>query len=221
VPEIAEYHLDEVSVGFRPGTPDNLPLIGRLDARTVAATGHYRNGIALIPATAAVVVALLAGDSNAVPTAFDPLRFGSPREQRQSELSRSQSEAVFEPESPPEFGLGADPRAGASGAPKPGRTGGAHADRFEVRGQSAQEHPAGNKLPETPFQNRDQHPEATLSSSNELPEGPFAGSGQRPEAPFAGAPESRVAEGSDKTGARGPAHGSEVADPTSAQEADS
>jgi len=75
VPEIAEYHLDEVSVGFRPGTPDNLPLIGRLDGRTVAATGHYRNGIALIPATAAGVAALLAGDEQAIPAAFDPLRF--------------------------------------------------------------------------------------------------------------------------------------------------
>ncbi|MCD0442636.1 glycine oxidase ThiO [Glycomyces sp. A-F 0318] len=77
VPEIAEYHLDEVSVGFRPGTPDNLPLIGRLDERTVAATGHYRNGIALIPATAAAVAALLAGDAAAAPRAFDPLRFGA------------------------------------------------------------------------------------------------------------------------------------------------
>ncbi|MDN3239934.1 glycine oxidase ThiO [Glycomyces tritici] len=76
VPEIAEYHLAEVSVGFRPGTPDNLPLIGRLDTRTVAATGHYRNGIALIPATATAVVALLDGNENAAPAAFDPLRFG-------------------------------------------------------------------------------------------------------------------------------------------------
>lgn len=75
VPEIAEYHLDEVSVGFRPGTPDNLPLIGRLDARTIAATGHYRNGIALIPATASAVAALLAGNERAVPAAFDPRRF--------------------------------------------------------------------------------------------------------------------------------------------------
>jgi glycine oxidase len=76
VPEIAEYHLDEVSVGFRPGTPDNLPLIGRLGDRTIAATGHYRNGIALIPATATAVAALLAGNAEAVPVAFDPLRFG-------------------------------------------------------------------------------------------------------------------------------------------------
>ncbi|WP_081913456.1 glycine oxidase ThiO [Glycomyces sp. NRRL B-16210] len=75
VPEIAEYHLEEVSVGFRPGTPDNLPLIGRLDERTVAATGHYRNGIALIPATATAVAALIAGEEPDSLAAFDPLRF--------------------------------------------------------------------------------------------------------------------------------------------------
>jgi glycine oxidase len=79
VPEIAEYHLEEVSVGFRPGTPDNLPLIGRLDERTIAATGHYRNGIALIPATATAIAALLGGEEGAVPAAFDPLRFGRTR----------------------------------------------------------------------------------------------------------------------------------------------
>lgn len=75
VPEIVEYHLKEVSVGFRPGTPDNLPLIGRLDERTVAATGHYRNGIALIPATARSVAALLTGEGAGPPKPFDPLRF--------------------------------------------------------------------------------------------------------------------------------------------------
>jgi glycine oxidase len=76
VPETAEYHLDEVSVGFRPGTPDNLPIIGRIDHRTVAATGHYRNGIALIPATATAVAALLAGGDPGPIAAFDPARFG-------------------------------------------------------------------------------------------------------------------------------------------------
>ncbi|GAB3644871.1 glycine oxidase ThiO [Glycomyces tarimensis] len=79
VPEVAEYHLDEVTVGFRPTAPDNLPLIGRIDERTVAATGHYRHGIALIPATAASASALALGDEVEAPKAFDPQRFeGSP-----------------------------------------------------------------------------------------------------------------------------------------------
>ncbi len=75
VPEIAEYHLDEITVGFRPTAPDNLPLIGRVDDRTIAATGHYRHGIALTPATADRVAALALGDADAIPAAFDPLRF--------------------------------------------------------------------------------------------------------------------------------------------------
>ncbi|HEY1093531.1 MAG TPA: FAD-dependent oxidoreductase [Glycomyces sp.] len=183
VPEIAEYHLDEVSVGFRPGTPDNLPLIGRLDARTVAATGHYRNGIALIPATATAVTAVLAGDEDAVPAAFDPLRFGSPREGRQGD--QSQSEGASAPE-PPQVGRDAAPRIGST---RPRPPSGTRADRYEANGQSA--------------------------------EMAFAGSRQRPGAPFSDAPESRVAEGSDTTGVHGPTRETEVADPTSAQEADS
>ncbi|WP_335986741.1 glycine oxidase ThiO [Glycomyces sp. MUSA5-2] len=76
VPEIAEYHLGEVTVGFRPGTPDNLPIIGRLGPRLTAATGHYRNGIALIPATADATAAILRGEAPAAVAPFDPARFG-------------------------------------------------------------------------------------------------------------------------------------------------
>ncbi len=75
VPEITEYHLTEIAIGFRPATPDNLPLLGRLDERTIAATGHYRHGIALAPATAERVLALAADDEAAAEKAFDPLRF--------------------------------------------------------------------------------------------------------------------------------------------------
>ncbi|THV42955.1 glycine oxidase ThiO [Glycomyces buryatensis] len=75
IPEIAEYHLEEVTVGFRPTAPDNLPLIGPVDDRTIAATGHYRHGIALIPATAACVADLATGQGDGFPKAFDPLRF--------------------------------------------------------------------------------------------------------------------------------------------------
>ncbi|MFC4333700.1 glycine oxidase ThiO [Salininema proteolyticum] len=75
VPEIREYHLGETTVGFRPTTPDNLPLIGRVDDRTWAATGHYRHGIALAPATARAVVEMVGtGSSGLVPPSFDPLR---------------------------------------------------------------------------------------------------------------------------------------------------
>ncbi len=62
--------------GLRPGTPDNLPLIGpgALEG-LVLATGHYRNGILLAPLTADAVAALLAGEAAPAATApADPMR---------------------------------------------------------------------------------------------------------------------------------------------------
>jgi glycine oxidase len=62
LPEIAELELVETSAGLRPGTPDNLPLVGpgALDG-LVLATGHFRNGILLAPLAAERVAALLTG----------------------------------------------------------------------------------------------------------------------------------------------------------------
>jgi len=61
LPAIAEYALEESSAGLRPGSPDNLPLIGWLEPGVLVATGHYRNGILLAPSTAEAVLALLRG----------------------------------------------------------------------------------------------------------------------------------------------------------------
>src|SRR5262249_52970285 len=60
VPGVTELELVEVRVGLRPGSPDNLPIIGpaSLDGLVVA-TGHYRNGILLSPITADAVAHLL------------------------------------------------------------------------------------------------------------------------------------------------------------------
>ncbi|WP_167478406.1 glycine oxidase ThiO [Nocardia arthritidis] len=63
VPGIGEYELAEASAGSRPGSPDNLPLIGRLSDRVVAATGHGRNGMLAVPLTADAVLAVLAGSA--------------------------------------------------------------------------------------------------------------------------------------------------------------
>jgi glycine oxidase len=60
VPGVLELEIDELSAGFRPGTPDNVPVVGPGDtAGLVWATGHYRNGILLTPITAALVVAVI------------------------------------------------------------------------------------------------------------------------------------------------------------------
>jgi glycine oxidase len=62
VPGLLELELAELAAGLRPGTPDNLPVIGR-DPRDglVRATGHHRNGILLTPVTAELVVRALTG----------------------------------------------------------------------------------------------------------------------------------------------------------------
>jgi glycine oxidase len=53
----------EAWAGLRPGTADGLPLLGPLpgSARQWVATGHYRNGILLAPATASALADLLEG----------------------------------------------------------------------------------------------------------------------------------------------------------------
>jgi glycine oxidase len=56
VPGISELRIEELGVGYRPGTPDNAPVIGpgALEGLTWA-TGHHRNGILLAPLTAELV----------------------------------------------------------------------------------------------------------------------------------------------------------------------
>jgi glycine oxidase len=77
IPEIAELELAETSVGLRPGTPDNAPLIGPGAADgLLIATGHFRNGVLQAPLTAECVAALLSGEDPAFDLApFSPQRF--------------------------------------------------------------------------------------------------------------------------------------------------
>jgi len=78
VPGVSELEIEELSVGLRPGTPDNAPVIGpgALEG-LIWATGHYRNGILLAPLTAELVVGELAGGGPANPllAACAPDRF--------------------------------------------------------------------------------------------------------------------------------------------------
>ena len=58
LPDVAEMELVDSMAGLRPGTPDNLPLIGPGAIEgLVLATGHYRNGILLAPLTADAIAA--------------------------------------------------------------------------------------------------------------------------------------------------------------------
>ncbi len=77
LPRVSEIELVEASVGLRPGSPDNAPMIGTgALPGLVVATGHYRNGILLAPITADAVADLLTTGS--LPPGFDrfdPCRF--------------------------------------------------------------------------------------------------------------------------------------------------
>jgi glycine oxidase len=62
LPEVAEMELVEATAALRPGTPDNLPLIGASGVDGLLwATGHYRNGILLAPLTANMLAERLEG----------------------------------------------------------------------------------------------------------------------------------------------------------------
>jgi glycine oxidase len=77
LPRAAELELVEITVGLRPGSPDNAPMIGAgALPGLVVATGHYRNGILLAPVTADAIADLLT--SGELPQGFerfDPCRF--------------------------------------------------------------------------------------------------------------------------------------------------
>lgn len=77
LPELGEAEFEEVCTGFRPGTPDNAPIIGPAALPgLVHASGHYRNGILLTPITADAVARLLAdGQLPASVLPFAPSRF--------------------------------------------------------------------------------------------------------------------------------------------------
>jgi glycine oxidase len=80
LPGIEELPILESWVGFRPGSRDDAPILGRtpIDGLIIA-TGHHRNGILLTPVTAAAIADLvLTGRIDPVIAGFGPERFGAP-----------------------------------------------------------------------------------------------------------------------------------------------
>jgi len=60
-PALADATFDRAWAGLRPGSPDDLPIIGTAPGwdNVTLATGHYRNGIMLTPITAQLVADLI------------------------------------------------------------------------------------------------------------------------------------------------------------------
>jgi glycine oxidase len=80
-PAFANAQLADAWAGLRPGTPDHLPILGPTDIRGLyIATGHYRNGILLAPATAKLFSRWILGGKSELDTErFSPLRFSNPQ----------------------------------------------------------------------------------------------------------------------------------------------
>jgi len=77
LPELARADVTESWAGLRPGSPDDLPLIGPTEVPGIfVASGHFRNGILLAPITAQIVADLVTGKAMSTNiSAFSPERF--------------------------------------------------------------------------------------------------------------------------------------------------
>jgi glycine oxidase len=77
LPALADAPQLEAWAGLRPATPDGLPLLGALPTQPnhLLATGHFRDGILLAPATAHLIAQLLTHETPSIdPTPFSPAR---------------------------------------------------------------------------------------------------------------------------------------------------
>ena len=64
--------------GLRPGSPDGLPIIGRLPGyeNVYVASGHFRNGVLLAPITGTLIAEMLTqGKTSLSLEPFSPARF--------------------------------------------------------------------------------------------------------------------------------------------------
>lgn len=79
LPEVTDAPRLEAWAGLRPGTPDELPIMGPAEfPHCWHATGHYRNGILLAPVTARVIAQQMLGEEPDLPLeSFSPARFRS------------------------------------------------------------------------------------------------------------------------------------------------
>jgi glycine oxidase len=85
LPGIEERPIDEMWVGFRPGSPDDAPMLGPTAVPgLIVASGHHRNGILLTPITADTISAYIL--TGVLPEAIQP--FGIDRFQARPNPAR-------------------------------------------------------------------------------------------------------------------------------------
>jgi glycine oxidase len=73
IPRLSEAPITATWCGFRPATPEDRPMIGRVREGLFVATGHHRNGVLLAPETGRLVADLVAtGQTDRDLTPFSP-----------------------------------------------------------------------------------------------------------------------------------------------------
>jgi glycine oxidase len=77
-PALRQARIHENWAGLRPGTPDQLPILGATSTPGYfIASGHFRDGILLAPITAKVMADVVTGKPSELNlSAFSPARFG-------------------------------------------------------------------------------------------------------------------------------------------------
>lgn len=99
-PVLADFALEECWWGFRPTTPDHLPILGQGPcANLTLATGHHRNGILLAPITAHLIAGAIQGESQPLLQSFSWERFSrspSPASSPSQETS-AQADSALQP----------------------------------------------------------------------------------------------------------------------------
>ncbi len=104
-PELENFPIEECWWGFRPATPDEMPILGAGPCENLTlATGHYRNGILLAPITAKLIAGHLQSSLDAPLTdllaAFSYQRF-RPAAQSSSPTQFSSPRAPMQLTEPP------------------------------------------------------------------------------------------------------------------------
>jgi glycine/D-amino acid oxidase-like deaminating enzyme len=75
LPDLARLRALRTWTGFRPATPDSLPLVGRWEPGLWIAAGHEGLGVTTAPGTARLLADLLVGRTPPIdPAPFDPRR---------------------------------------------------------------------------------------------------------------------------------------------------
>lgn len=80
VPSLENARFDRAWTGLRPGSGDELPIIGPVPGweNVSLATGHYREGVMLAPLTASIITDLILGRESDFPSShLQPSRFGA------------------------------------------------------------------------------------------------------------------------------------------------